>query len=117
VFVTIPVAIVHWPYGPIFLALARSRRSFSTSAGIPATDWWRSPWVRAAGGVVLVLSAAVVSPHIGAARPPAEAPDAAAPERGQLALADRVRPMLLFDGGELLWRAASPTAIRFGPSS
>jgi hypothetical protein len=59
--------------------------------------WWRSPSLGAAGGIVLVLVAAATIPPRIAARAPTNAPSAAAERPEERALAERVRPILLFD--------------------
>jgi hypothetical protein len=98
VLVAIPVAIVQWPYGPVVLALGPLialllylRRDSDDP------PWWRSPWIGAAGGIVLVLATATISPQLGDARPPNLAPAAAEERPENRALAASIRPILLFD--------------------
>jgi hypothetical protein len=101
VLVAVPVAIVHWPYDPMLLALGPLLSVVLYVRRTPGDPrWWRSPVVGAAGGIVLVLAAAALPPRIGAARAATTAPPAAAERADARALAAAVRPLLLFDEGE-----------------
>jgi hypothetical protein len=102
VLVAVPVAVVHWPYGPVLLALGPILALVLFLRWDPGEPrWWRSPVVGAAGGIVLVLAAAAVPPRIGAARAATEAPPAAQERSEARMLAEAVRPRLLFDEGEV----------------
>jgi hypothetical protein len=101
VLVAVPVAVVHWPYGPMLLALGPLLALVLYLRRAPGEPrWWRSPVIGAAGGIVLVLAAAAVPPRIGAARAATEAPTAAEERPEARPLAEAVRPQLLFDEGE-----------------
>ncbi|HEU6443884.1 MAG TPA: hypothetical protein VFL61_02375 [Gaiellaceae bacterium] len=111
--VAVPVAIVHWPYGPFVLAFGPLFALVLYLRRRPGSpELWKSPWVSAAGGFVLVVAGgAILGPQLGAARPAQDAPAAAAERPEDRALAERVRPILFFDDVERRFPVDIETAV------
>jgi hypothetical protein len=96
--VAIPVAIVHWPWGPLVLAVGPVLAGAAYLTRKPGDPpWWRTPWLGAVGGIALVLATATVQPRFSAARASEQPPGAVAERAEERALAQRIRPLLLFD--------------------